>query len=113
MTPQGGWTAFDCGKSIGTEGSERGTIIVDEEHELGARITIERGRGAAHAITCGVYGTMVHTRFFSDEAAARAACDDMKIGLEAILQVLPLASDADPDFGPSVEAVHKFLERFP
>jgi len=35
------WYAFDNEKSIGQRGSESGTIIRDEEHGDGARITLE------------------------------------------------------------------------
>jgi len=37
-----GWSRFDRGVTIGAGGSETGTILVDEEHPLGGRITIER-----------------------------------------------------------------------
>jgi hypothetical protein len=57
--------AFESGGAIGQEGSEDGTITRDEEEDLrGARITPT----APFAITCGVSGWMVHTRFFSIEA---------------------------------------------
>jgi len=36
------WHIFDSGKSIGTRGSEEGYIVSDEEHDMGARITLER-----------------------------------------------------------------------
>lgn len=36
------WYSFDNGSTIGTDGSENGVIIKDEEHELGARITLEK-----------------------------------------------------------------------
>ena len=67
------WEPFDNGGTIGQEGSENGTIISDEEHLRGARITLERTTPTApFAITCGVYGWMVHTRFVSTEAEAIA-----------------------------------------
>lgn len=37
------WHQFDNGNTIGQEGEMGGIIILDEEHELGARITIEQG----------------------------------------------------------------------
>ncbi len=65
------WRPFNDGVTIGTEGSESGTIVRDQEHPLGARLTLERwGQTAPLAITCGVYGWMVHTRFFASEAKA-------------------------------------------
>lgn len=58
-----GWIPFENGTTVGTTGSEGGTILRDELHPDGARITLER-TASQFAITCGVYGWMVHTRFF-------------------------------------------------
>ncbi len=41
---------------------------MDEEHELGARITLEKVGSflkGHFAITCGIYGWMMHTHFIS------------------------------------------------
>ena len=43
-------------------GSEGGTIIADEEYKESCRITLERCE-RYDAITCGVYGCMMHTAF--------------------------------------------------
>jgi hypothetical protein len=41
------WYSFDGGRSIGARGSEDGVIILDEESDAGARVTLERsGRTA-------------------------------------------------------------------
>jgi hypothetical protein len=73
------WHAFGDGRSTGTKGSEGGTIVLDEEHPGGARITLEQGgHTAPWAITCGVYGLMVHTRFFADRSTAEAEYEAMK-----------------------------------
>jgi hypothetical protein len=41
-------------------GAKAEKVIFDQEHELGARITLERNtRAAPFAITCGIYGWMV------------------------------------------------------
>ena len=70
------WYTFNRGATLGTEGSERGVIVTDEEHALGARLTLERGtQTAPFAITCGVYGWLVHTRFFPSETEANAEYD--------------------------------------
>lgn len=37
------WHQFDNGNTIGQKGHIDGIIIFDEEHELGARVTIEKG----------------------------------------------------------------------
>ena len=42
-----GWAAFNDGKSLGTSGSEGGTIRRDDEHDLGARVTLEEGGSVA------------------------------------------------------------------
>ena len=68
---ESGWYPFDKGVTVGQEGSEDGVILRDEEHPCEARITLERRVTAApFAITCGIYGCMLHTRFFSIESEA-------------------------------------------
>ena len=68
-------------------GSESGVIIRDSEHPLGARITLERaGTVAPYSITCGIYGCMAPTRFFSTEIDASQQFDLMAAALESILQ---------------------------
>src|SRR5262249_53589230 len=69
--PRMGWGPFDGGATVGQRGSEDGAIVRDDEHDLGARITLERG--CAHcpvAVTCGIYGWFFHTRFLGSEAEA-------------------------------------------
>jgi len=112
------WMQFESGSSLGKIGSENGSIILDDEHPMGARITIERdGQTAPFSITCGVYGWMVHTRFFSTESAARHACDEMKVALAELL--LRLDGSDRPDFGEEEAlevggaACAEFVERFP
>lgn len=43
-------------------GSEGGVVLLDEEYEKLCRITLEYCQHY-YAITCGVYGDMVHTAF--------------------------------------------------
>lgn len=63
------WTPFVSGASLNTPGSEDGTIVRDEECDGFSRITLERETPhVPFAITCGIYGWMVHTRFFGAEA---------------------------------------------
>ncbi len=95
------WHAFDGGASAGQQGSEGGVIVLDEEHADGARITLERDGHAPWSITCGVYGWMLHTRFFSSRDEAVAALEPMRQGLEAIL-----SNDDDSRFS-------EFVARFP
>ena len=58
------WITYEDGKTIGSTGSEGGVILRDEECPDGARITLEEEThmGVPFAITCGVYGWLVHTR---------------------------------------------------
>ena len=46
-------------------GSEGGTIIADEEYKESCRITLERCE-RYDAITCGVYGCMMHGKVQKD-----------------------------------------------
>ena len=111
-----GWSRFDRGVTIGAGGSETGTILVDEEHHLGGRITIERcGRGAPFAITCGLYGWMVHTRYFGSEDEARNACAAMKRALGDILETVPRDDDPGRDERAAevVRAIERFVADFP
>jgi hypothetical protein len=105
------WVPFDSGRSLGSGGSEGGTIILDEEHVEGARITIERGGGTAPlSITCGIYGWMVHTRFFGTEPEARRECEKMKVALAEI--ICNLRRDNFKMAGKGA-LFDDFLERFP
>jgi len=86
------WHPFDNGRSIGTKGSENGVIVFDEEHDWGARITLERdGEIAPWSITCGIYGGFLHTAFASSEAEGRTKFAAMKAALVAIME------DENPD----------------
>jgi hypothetical protein len=96
------WHAFDGGATMGTRGSEHGIILCDEEHGLDARITLERdGSVAPFSITCGVYGLMLHTRFFEGEDEARTEFAAMKVELARL---------ADGEEGATAE---RFVRKFP
>ncbi|MGJ5140842.1 hypothetical protein ACQR1V_22855 [Bradyrhizobium oligotrophicum] len=110
------WQPFVQGRTIGQSGSEAGVILLDEEHCEGARITLERDGGVApFAITCGIYGWMVHTRFFSEKEDARRAYEDMKQALDVIVQSIPFKSDPDYDtkMKATTRAIGEFVELFP
>ena len=110
-----GWRPFDNGVTIGQRGSEDGIILIDEEHELGARITLERecSNGVPFAVTCGIYGWFFHTRFVGSEAEADFAA--MKDGLAAILAAIPRVDDpaADAKCVAVSEFLQAFVSRFP
>ena len=101
------WVSFDNGATISQIGSESGVIIRDSEHPLGARITLERsGNIAPYSITCGIYGCMVHTCFFSTEAEASHQFELMAASLDSILQT-------SADDNELIVSVGQFVEQFP
>ncbi len=110
------WRAFDDGRTIGSSGSEQGVIVRDDEHDDGARITLERDCAIApYAITSGIYGWMVHTCFFSRRAEAEQAYDEMQAALGRIVDALPRLGDPDArnkSYEASV-AMAAFAERYP
>jgi hypothetical protein len=67
------WYPAEEGRTLGTQGSEQGIILQDEEYAHETRITLEQCHYPPFAITCGIYGWMVHTTFASskDEAMKR------------------------------------------
>jgi hypothetical protein len=109
-----GWSLFNDGESVGTGGAESGIIQRDEEHELGARITLERGGSIAPwSITCGIYGWMFHTRFFSAEDESNREFDLMKAGLAEILAIIPtVAESTDEKMSAVSTAIEAFVKRF-
>lgn len=112
--PEEHWYPYNEGRSIGTNsGSEFGLLIADEEFAGSARISIERTDRVPFVVTCGVYGSMVHTRYFDNETEARAAYEQMKVGLATIVDALPLANDPYCDFGPAIKLITEFIDRFP
>jgi hypothetical protein len=90
------WTPCENGSTSGTLGSEGGVVLRDEEHETGARITLEECGHPPFAITCGIYGVMVHTAFAATEIEANDAYDAMKADIEMLLGLWP-DDDAEPE----------------
>ncbi len=73
------WYPYSQKRTLGQRGSEYGIIVQEEQHVEGARITLERDCPTAPlAITCGIGGWLVHTRYFSTEAEAQQAYEEMK-----------------------------------
>jgi hypothetical protein len=106
------WYDFGNGTTLGSAGSESGITIRDEEFPLGARITLEREtRAAPFAITCGIYGNMVHTRFFENETEACAQYDSMRGTLSDILEA---ASEGGVDRRQVLfDGIAAFVEMYP
>ena len=71
-------------------GSENGVVIHDEEYAGSCRITLEKCP-RYYAITCGVYGAMVHTAF-CDEEKSEEMYKSMKKELQEFID-----SDTDED----------------
>lgn len=71
------WNNIYESNSVGSEG---GIIIADEEYKNACRITLERCE-RYDAITCGVYGSMVHTAF-CDSSRSQEVYSNMKHDLE-------------------------------
>ncbi len=109
------WLPFEEGKTIGIRGTEGGTVIADEQHDGGARITLEENcLRAPYAITCVIYGWAYHTRFLADQPTARKSYDDMKVGLEGIVKLLGQTDlDVTIEVEPIEQAVEDFVAKFP
>ncbi|HEV8193109.1 MAG TPA: hypothetical protein VGP82_16730 [Ktedonobacterales bacterium] len=110
-----GWYPFEQRSTIGETGSESGIILRDEEYSACARITLERDGHTPFAITCGIYGWMVHTRFFSTEQEANEAFGAMKVALARIVDLIPSRADpqANERSSGAAEEMHAFIEEFP
>jgi len=108
------WHRFENGGTLGRVGSEEGTIVRDEEYSLGARISLERDcRAAPFAITCGIYGWLMHTRFFSSKYEAEMQYEGMKSALAMLLEVAEKTAAIDGGRQVLTAGVGKFVEMFP
>jgi hypothetical protein len=110
-----GWKPFDNGATIGQNGSEGGTIVRDDEHDQGVRITLERNccHGVPFAVTCGIYGWFFHTRLLGSESEAEYPA--MLVALTAIIGMIPDADDpkSNAKTGQVTDAIGAFVARFP
>ena len=116
------WHPFDDGRSIGQLGTEQEIIERDDEHRDGARITLERdvvlpsGRRVPFAITCGVYGWMVHARFLDHAEDAQCDYEAMRDDLGRLLAMIPTRTDIDDDVDGSIrpigDAIGAFVDRY-
>ncbi len=77
------WTKALNGSTIGANGSEGGTIVEDEEYNGSCCITLEKCK-AYYAITCGIYGSMVHTAF-CNESDCQKTYRQMKTELQKFI----------------------------
>lgn len=109
------WRQFSMGSSIGKVGSEGGTIVADDSYNDEARVTLERSsRLAPFAITCGISGWLVHTRFFGSEAEARSQFDAMKVPLARLTEAVKSVGDVQPNDTSLIgRQCQDFVEEFP
>ncbi|VTR99665.1 hypothetical protein [Tuwongella immobilis] len=103
------WMPFDNGATVGQPGYEGGVIVRDEEHQAGARATLERDcKHCPWSVTCGIYGWFFHTRFLGSEAESEFPT--MLDGLAAILDIGSRVDD--PECDSQMEAVARAIEQF-
>ena len=108
------WVPSEDGVTLGLRGSEEGIVTRDEEHVLGARITLEREASVApFAITCGIYGWMMHTRFFDSEAEAEEQYDLMKNSLSELMEAAERTASVDGGRQVLMDGIHKFVGEYP
>lgn len=88
------WSDFEDGKTIGTIGSESGTIIKDVENSNGARVTLEKVCGdIPFAITIGIYGLLFHTHYESDLTTAHEYIENTKFRINKIFDLYETPKD--------------------
>jgi hypothetical protein len=103
------WRIYDYGRSIGSVGAEGGEVLRDEEHELGARITLKRGNNYI-SVSCSIYGWIDHTRFFGSVTEAQREYILMKPTLANMVENILSTGNGSLKMW---EAVANFVRRFP
>ena len=103
------WKPYNKGRSIGMKGSEGSKVVRDEEHPLGARMTIKQGQDYV-SVSCSIAGKIDHTRFFKEMKAAEKEYKTMQKEMDAVLGVISSARSADIKVW---EAISIFVTRFP
>lgn len=104
-----GWKPYAGGQSIGKKDTQDGVILRDEEHELGARITVKQTKTYI-SISCIISGWMDHTRFFDKLPDALKAYNLMKPELASVLQDIAGTKSSDIK---AWESISGFVMRFP
>jgi len=100
MSEGASWQPHAAGSTLGTQGSEGGIITWDEQYADQVRLTLEQDESRSfYAITCGITGWLVHTRFFGSAAEAYAAFEEMR---PALVELWSKLSPSEPE--PSREA---------
>lgn len=76
-------------------------------------VTLEHVRNNRFTITCGIYGWMVHTRFFDSEAAALMGLNETKDELGKILALIPIEDAANDDnIQIATHAIADFVDQY-
>jgi hypothetical protein len=105
----GDWQPYNRGRSIGVKGSEGSKVVRDEEHPLGARMTIKQGQDYV-SVSCNISGKIDHTRFFKEMKAAEHEYMNMQKELVEVMSAISSAKAADIKVW---EAISGFVTRFP
>ena len=116
MSDEQGWHPTEQGRTLGLPGAEGGTIVRDESHPAGLRLTLEEDlERSFHVLTCGVSGWLVHRRYFTSDAEATAAWAEMVPALVELAQQLPASGPQglDPATRAAGARLGAFLARFP
>jgi hypothetical protein len=103
------WQPYNQGRSIGVKGSEGSKVVRDEEHPLGARMTIKQGRDYV-SVSCSISGKIDHTRFFKEMRTAEREYSTMQRELARVMSSVSSAKAADIKVW---EAISEFVARFP
>jgi hypothetical protein len=110
------WRPAEAGSTLGLMGQEGGTIVRDEEHPAGLRLTLEEDlERSFHALTCSVERWLVHRRYFSTAQEAEAAWAEMQPALVELARQLPPAGPKgmDPATREAGAKLGAFIARFP
>ncbi len=104
------WKSYKDGSTLKQPGSEHGTILVDEEFQNIARITLEEVPVLSRfAITCGIQGWLVHTRYAGTQSEALCDYEHMKTELVKLVR----ADNENTPVETFVNALHAFIGQFP
>jgi len=88
------WLPYNNGRSIGIRSVEGGRIVRDEEHLLGARMTIKQGYKYV-TVSCSIAGKIDHARFFYEITAANREYINMQKELISVIMVISSSNTTD------------------
>lgn len=109
------WQPYNDNQTLGTEGSESGLIERDEIYNDAARITLEvNGQIAPYAITCGIFGWMVHTHLISQPEVAEQDFEAMKQALSRIVTALQNEDEPrEKEEEDAISLMSAFIHQYP